>query len=97
MASDDATIETKRSSEETFDYVATFSNAAEWDSGVAAGEALDSGPPGVVLGRIATSISSSRSRDPRRVVLRAVQVSPELLLRLGPGVASYACHPGYLP
>jgi hypothetical protein len=42
-----ATVRSARSAPETFDYLATFSNAAHWDPGVTAGEQLDparSGP-----------------------------------------------------
>jgi Polyketide cyclase / dehydrase and lipid transport len=39
-----ATVESGRSAAETFGYLATFSNAAEWDPGVLAGEQLDPGP-----------------------------------------------------
>ena len=39
-----ATVESSRSAAETFGYLATFSNAAEWDPGVLAGEQLDPGP-----------------------------------------------------
>jgi hypothetical protein len=38
-----ATVESGRSAAETFGYLATFSNAAEWDPGVLAGEQLDPG------------------------------------------------------
>jgi hypothetical protein len=47
MAHYRATIESRRGAAETFDYLATFSNAAEWDPGVLAGEQLDPGPVGV--------------------------------------------------
>jgi len=36
-----------RSAEETFDYMAEFSNGAEWDPGVATAERLDDGPVGL--------------------------------------------------
>jgi Polyketide cyclase / dehydrase and lipid transport len=39
-----ATVRSARSAPETFDYLATFSNAAHWDPGVTAGEQLDPGP-----------------------------------------------------
>jgi Polyketide cyclase / dehydrase and lipid transport len=39
-----ATVESGRSAAETFGYLATFSNTAEWDPGVLAGEQLDPGP-----------------------------------------------------
>ena len=44
MAGYHATVEARRSATETFGYLATFSEAAEWDSGVLAGEQLDPGP-----------------------------------------------------
>ncbi|HEY4948288.1 MAG TPA: SRPBCC family protein, partial [Acidimicrobiales bacterium] len=36
-----------RTAEETFDYLAQFSNAAEWDPGVGSAERLDTGPVGL--------------------------------------------------
>ncbi len=47
MAHYHATVGSTRSADETFDYMATFSNAAEWDPGVLAGDQLDPGPVGV--------------------------------------------------
>ena len=46
MARYHATVESRRPATETFGYLATFSNAAEWDPGVLAGEQLDPGPAG---------------------------------------------------
>ena len=57
MARYHATVESRRSATETFGYLATFSNAAEWDRGVLAGEQLDPGPAGLA----AASGSSCRS------------------------------------
>lgn len=45
MAYYHATVESRSPAAETFGYLATFSNAAEWDPGVLAGEQLDAGPP----------------------------------------------------
>ena len=44
MAHYHATIDSRRGPAETFDFLATFSNAARWDPGVLAGEQLDPGP-----------------------------------------------------
>ncbi len=44
MARYHATVASRRSAQDTFDYLATFSNAAHWDPGVLAGEQLDAGP-----------------------------------------------------
>ena len=44
MARYQATVQSHRPAAETFAYLATFSNAAEWDPGVLAGEQLDPGP-----------------------------------------------------
>ena len=44
MARYHATVQSRSSAAETFGYLATFSNAAEWDPGVLAGEQLDPGP-----------------------------------------------------
>jgi hypothetical protein len=38
------TVQSQRPAAETLAYLATFSNAAEWDPGVLAGEQLDPGP-----------------------------------------------------
>jgi hypothetical protein len=46
MARYQATVQSPRPPEETFAYLATFSNAAEWDPGVLVGEQLDPGPVG---------------------------------------------------
>ena len=46
MARYHAAVESRRSATETFGYLATFSNAAEWDPGVLAGQQLDPGPAG---------------------------------------------------
>ena len=43
MARYQATVQSQRPSTETFDYLATFSNAVDWDPGVLAGEQLDPG------------------------------------------------------
>jgi hypothetical protein len=44
MAHYHATVGSRRGAAETFGYLARFSNAAEWDPGVLAGEQLDPGP-----------------------------------------------------
>ena len=44
MARYQATVASRRPVKETFDYLATFSNAAQWDPGVLAGQQLDPGP-----------------------------------------------------
>jgi hypothetical protein len=44
MAHYHATVDSRRSARDTFEYLATFSNAAEWDPGVLAAEQLDPGP-----------------------------------------------------
>jgi hypothetical protein len=47
MARYQATVQSHRPLAETFAYLATFSNAADWDPGVLAGEQLDPGPVAV--------------------------------------------------
>jgi len=47
MAHYHATIRSRRPAPDTFDYLATFSNAAQWDPGVLAGEQIDPGQVGV--------------------------------------------------
>ena len=81
MAEYRTTIESSRSPEDAFEYLATFSNAAEWDPGVAAGQALQAGPPRVgavyrldipVAGLTSTFDYRVVELDrPHRVVLRA--------------------------
>ncbi len=44
MARYHATVQSRSPAAETFGYLATFSNAAEWDPGVLAGQHLDPGP-----------------------------------------------------
>lgn len=44
MARYQATVRSHRPAAETFTYLATFSNAVDWDPGVLAGEQLDPGP-----------------------------------------------------
>jgi len=44
MARYQATVESRSPAAETFGYLATYSNAAEWDPGVLAGEQLDDEP-----------------------------------------------------
>jgi hypothetical protein len=44
MARYQATVASQSPAAETFGYLAAFSNAAEWDPGVLAGEHLDPGP-----------------------------------------------------
>ncbi len=81
MATYRTTIESSRSPEETFDFLATFSNAAEWDPGVATGQPLQNGQPrvgavyrlGVRIARWTTTFDYRvvEMARPRRVVLRA--------------------------
>ena len=47
MARYRGTVISTRSAEETFDYLADFSNAAAWDPGTATAERLDDGPVGL--------------------------------------------------
>jgi hypothetical protein len=44
MARYHAAVESRHSARETFGYLATFSNATQWDPGVLAGKPLDPGP-----------------------------------------------------
>lgn len=81
MATYRTTIETTRSPDEAFEYLATFSNAAEWDPGVVTGQPLQPGPPRVgavyrlgipVAGWTATfDYRVVEIERPHRVVLRA--------------------------
>ena len=81
MARYHATVESRSPAAETFSYLAAFSNAAEWDPGVLAGEQLDAGPPGAgsrfrlevpFLGtRMSLTYQVIRFVPDREVVLRA--------------------------
>jgi uncharacterized protein YndB with AHSA1/START domain len=81
MASYHTTIKSTRSPEEVFDYLATFSNAAEWDPGVATGQPLQPGPPRVgAVYRLGIPVAGWTAtfdyrvvdiERPHRVVLRA--------------------------
>lgn len=81
MAQYRATVESRSPAAETFGYLATFSNAAEWDPGVLAGEQLDAGPPGAgsrfrlkvpFLGaRMSLTYEVTRFVPDREVLLRA--------------------------
>jgi hypothetical protein len=81
MATYSAIVHSIRQPDETFDYLATFSNAAEWDPGVSNGAALQAGPPevgsvyrlGIPLGGVMTTFDYRvvELERPRRVVLRA--------------------------
>lgn len=44
MATCAATISTLRAPADAFDYLATFTNSADWDPGVLAAEQVDAGP-----------------------------------------------------
>jgi len=44
MARYQAAVQSQRPAQDTFDYLATFSNAAEWDPGVRTARQLDPGP-----------------------------------------------------
>ena len=44
MARYHATVGSRRSAQDTFEYLATFSNAAQWDPGTLTAEQLDPGP-----------------------------------------------------
>ena len=82
MAIYEATIPSAWPADETFEYLAKFSNSQEWDPGVLSGEPLDAGPVQVgsrfrlivpFLGRQLplTYVVSEFSRRERRVVLDA--------------------------
>lgn len=82
MAHYHATVGSRRGAAETFEYLAMFSNAAEWDPGVLAGEQLDPGPVGVgtrfrltvaFLGRgLTLTYHVTRHQPHREVALDAV-------------------------
>jgi hypothetical protein len=74
-------VESPRPQEEVFDYMAEFSNAAEWDPGTVSARRLDDGPIGKgsrfelivrFAGRESPFVYEITEYDrPRRVVLRA--------------------------
>ena len=77
-----ATVSSRWPQQDTFDYLATFSNAAHWDPGVRAAERLDAGPVQVgsrfrltvaMLGRgIPLTYIVTAIDPPNSVVLEAV-------------------------
>lgn len=81
MATYAATISTPRAPADAFDYLAAFSNAADWDPGVLSAEQLDAGPvrPGTrfrltvpFLGRRLRLVYRVTGFQPgRQIVLRA--------------------------
>lgn len=81
MAHYQATVASRRPAEDTFDYLATFSNAAEWDPGVLEGTQLDPGPVRTgtrfrlvvpfIGRRMALTYEVTRYVPPREVVLEA--------------------------
>ena len=83
MATYSTQIEAAGGQDEVFEYMATFSNAREWDPGVADGEALTPGPVAVgsvfrlgvrMAGRVVPFEYRVLELDrPRRVVLQATR------------------------
>ena len=84
MATYEATVDSAWTADETFDYLADFSNAAHWDPGVLAGERLDAGQGRVTTGssfRLVVPFAGRRmtlvyrvvfiSRENREVVFEA--------------------------
>jgi hypothetical protein len=81
MATYKTQIDATRGQDEVFEYLATFSNASEWDPGVAEGEALTPGPVAIgsvyrlgvrMAGRIvAFEYEVVDMERPRKVVLLA--------------------------
>ncbi len=64
------TVVSQRSATETFDYLAEFSNAGQWDPGVAGAERLDQGPVGLGSSfRLQVKISSRTFPLDYRVVV----------------------------
>jgi carbon monoxide dehydrogenase subunit G len=93
-------IEAAGSQDEVFEYLATFSNAREWDPGVADGESLTPGPAAVgsvyrlgvrLAGRVVPFDYRVLELDrPRRVVLQAthghiVSTDTITVAQAGPG------------
>jgi carbon monoxide dehydrogenase subunit G len=85
MARYRTTIQTKKSPEEAFEYLADFANAREWDPGVVEGENLTGQPLGPdsrfrlvsrFLGRrVPLEYRISTFEPPRRVVFQADQAA----------------------
>jgi dehydrogenase/reductase SDR family member 12 len=81
MATYRTQIDARRGQDEVFEYLATFSNASEWDPGVAEGEALTPGPVAIgsvyrlgvrLAGRIVpVEYQVVDMERPRKVVLQA--------------------------
>ena len=100
MATYSTQIEAARGQDEVFEYLATFSNAREWDPGVVDGESLTPGPVAVgsvyrlgvrLAGRVVPFEYRVLELDrPRRVVLQATHGHMEstdtiTVERAGPG------------
>ena len=68
MARYRGTVISTRPAEETFDYMADFANAAQWDPGTADAERLDDGPVGLGStsrpGSCRSTTGSSPTTDP---------------------------------
>lgn len=85
MARYRTTIQTKKSPEEAFEYLADFANAREWDPGVVEGENLTGQPLGpdsrfrlvarFVGRRVPLEYRISAFEPPRRVVFQADQAA----------------------
>ena len=81
MATYSTQIEAAKAQDEVFEYMATFSNAREWDPGVVEGESLTPGPAEIgsvyrlgvrIAGRVVPFEYRVLELDrPRRVVLQA--------------------------
>jgi len=82
MARYHAAVQSRRPAQETFDYLAMFSNADEWDPGVLAGQQLDPGPVAVgtrfrlvvafLGGRLSLTYTVTGYGPGRRVTLTAI-------------------------
>lgn len=73
------TVPSARSAQETFDYLARFSNVEEWDPGVVEAAALDDGP--VAVGsrfRVVTEFSGRTNE----LVYEVVELDPPRRVRL---------------
>lgn len=85
MARYQAAVQSRWPAAETFAYLATFSNAVDWDPGVLAGEQLDPGPVAVGT-RFRLVVSFAGRRLPLTYRVTGYQPDREVLLAATSGL-----------
>ncbi len=85
MARYQAAVQSRWPAAETFAYLATFSNAVDWDPGVLAGEQLDPGPVAVGT-RFRLVVSFAGRRMPLTYRITGYQPGREVMLAVTSGL-----------